>query len=189
MRTLLLLIALSGAARADDRDPRKSVGVPHEVPCPAIAKPKGDPKLLAAPGLGISAEGFLRADIGVPEAVALLGKPVLCNDGDNGYLDMYLMPVPAGVLRIELETHEGALIGIVVELDPPVAVDVAALRKKYGKSRILPAPDDSFEPAGAVFDVSSKAFTAQLMYSHRKHGEADTAWKVTQLIYRRSPRK
>jgi hypothetical protein len=187
-RAALIVIAMTGAARADtDRDPRKSVGVPNPVTCPAIAKPAGDPKALAAPGLLVSPEGFLRADIGLPEAVALLGQPVLCNDSPQfGFMDMYLMPIAPGAERIELETHDGSLIGIIVELDPPVAVDVAALRKKYGKQGLLPAPEDSFEPGGAVFDVATPAFTGQLMYRHRKGGEPDTAWKVSEIIFRRT---
>lgn len=185
-RALFLVVLSASVAHAED--PRKLIGVPHEVPCPAIARPTGDPLRLAAKTAGIvDPDGFLREDIGIAEAVALLGKPSLCDhEATSAYMDMFLMPKDAGARSIELETKDDALIGIVIEFDPPVGVDVTKLRKKYGRQRFLAAPDDSFEAGGATFDVTTAAFTAQLMFSHRSSQDPETAWKVHQVIYRRS---
>lgn len=182
--------AVAVAAPAAD-DPRNFIGVPHEVPCPAIAPAKADPQLLAArgglAGVLVDPEGFLRPEIGIPEAVALLGAPSLCGEGASpGYLDLYLVPRSPRAHLVELETKDGELIGIVVELDPPATVDMTALRKRHGKPRYLPAPMDSFQAGGETFDLATKSFTGQLMISHKSGQDPATAWQVHQVILRRA---
>ena len=168
-------------------DPREHISVPYETPCPTIAKPTGDPKRLASTdGLQIDPDGFLRADIGIAEAASLLGTPVLCShEATSAYWNIFLLPAAAGVRTVYLETEDDALIGIVVELDPPATIDMTKVGKKFGTSRLLMAPYDSFEAGGLVFAPKTATFTGQLMYSHREQTDKDTAWKVYQIIFRR----
>ena len=178
------------APRRAANDPRGSLFVPREEACPKIAAPTGDPKKLAATGtdraLLVDPMGFLRPEIGIPEAVALLGDPVLCNhDKDSSFGEMYLLPRDASVHRLELETESGQLIGIVVELDPPATVDITAVSARFGKPRFVAGPDDSHEAGGYSYDVATKAFTGQIMYSHRRSDDPATAWRVHLLIVRR----
>ncbi|MBS1117949.1 MAG: hypothetical protein H6Q90_177 [Deltaproteobacteria bacterium] len=190
---VLVLACVSSPALAQRaiNDPRNSVGVPHPVPCPTVAKPKADPKLLAATGslagLLVDPDGFLRPEIGIAEAVALLGDPVLCDHAaSSAYMNLFLLPRSPGAQRIELETKDDALIGIVVELDPPVTVDITALTKRHGKPRLMPAPPDSSEPGGNRYARTTAHFTGQLMFRHRRGDEPAAGWKVHQLIFRRS---
>lgn len=173
-------------------DPRDFMGMGAPVACPPIAAPKGDPAKLAArgalAGLLVDLEGFLREDMGIEEAVALFGKPVMCDGrGDKfGYRDLQLLPVSPDAHAIRIETRDGAMIGIVMEYDPPVSVDMTSLTKRFGTPRMLPPPEDSFDPAGNTYEVTTPAFTAQLMFSHQTRDDTDKAWKVDQLILRRS---
>ena len=195
MRVAILLVVLGSVASAQPakpplakNDPREHISVPYETPCPAIARPTGDPRRLASTdGLQIDPDGFLRADIGIAEAVALLGTPVMCShQATSAYWNIFLLPAAAGVHTVYLETEDDALIGIVVELDPPATIDMTRLRKKLGASKPLSAPEDSFEAGGQVWQPKTATFTAQLMYSHRSPQDKDTAWKVHQIIFRRS---
>lgn len=165
--------------------------VPYPVSCPIVDKPKGDSKLLAAKGnlagLLVDMEGFLRADMGIAEAVELLGEPVLCNGGAvPGYLDMHLAPRDPSVRQVTLETHDGELIGVIVEFEKTVTVDTLLLEKRYGKSRTMPGPLDSFEAGSDVFDVDGSAYRAHFSFAHRKHSDPPQAREVHEIIFRRT---
>jgi hypothetical protein len=182
-------VAATKAAQAAGM--KASLFVPNPATCPTVPKPTGDATILQAKGklagLVVDIEGFLRADVGVPEAVALLGAPVLCNRSQvAGYFDMHLAPSVANVHQVTIETHDGDVIGIVVEFEKPVTVNVAALEKPYGKSRKTPGPLDSFEAGSDVFSHQNSAFQAQLMFAHRDHKDPPTARQVHQIIFRRT---
>jgi hypothetical protein len=181
-------------ARPADAPPaprmKVEIMVPYPEPCPAIAAPTGDPHALAARGtsanLGVDIDGFARVDLGVPEAVALLGQPVLCNhDPKSRYADYYLAPVLDAERYVRLELHDDELIGIIVDVDPPVVVDITALRARFGKGRFVRPPEDSFEAGGEAFELSTPDVDARFAFSHRDHGDPDDAWRVHQIIFRR----
>ncbi len=183
-------VAATQAARS--KGLKVDLFVPYPVSCPIVDKPKGDSKLLAAKGnlagLQVDMEGFLRADMGIAEAVELLGVPVLCNDGAvPGYLDMHLAPRDPSVRQVTLETHDGELIGVIVELENTVTVDMLALEKRYGKSRTMPGPHDSFEAGSDVFDVDGSAYRAYFSFAHRKFSDPPQARQVHEIIFRRTP--
>lgn len=172
---------------------KQALMVPYALRCPEIAAPKGDVKLLAArdklAGLAIDFDGFMRGDMGVPEAVALLGKPVLCSrhtPGPGRYLDLHLAPSLPNLHEAYLETRDGELIGIVLGFEKPVAVDVAALEKRYGKAKKGTAPLDSFEAGSDDLAIQNSEFRAQVILSHRAHSDPPTNRQVHQVILRRT---
>lgn len=182
-------VAATQAARA--KGLKVDLFVPYPVSCPIVDKPKGDSKLLAAKGnlagLLVDMEGFLRADMGIAEAVELLGEPVLCNDGAvPGYLDMHLAPRDPSVQQVTLETRDGELIGVIVEFAKTVTVDTVALEKRYGKPRTMPGPEDSFEAGSDVFDVDGSAYRAHFSFAHRKFSDPPQAREVHEIIFRRT---
>lgn len=169
-----------------------SLSVPSAVCCPAIAPPASDPAPLAArpplAGLIVDPDGFLRENIGVPEAVAQLGKPALCNhDEGSGYRNIYLATALPNVEDVYLETQDGDLIGVAVHFEKPVAVDMTALTKRYGEPKRYPGPDDSFEAGGSSYHAVTAGFDARLLFSHRDHRDPETAWQVHRIIFRRTP--
>lgn len=183
--------SLEATKAAQKKGLKVSLFVPNPIPCPTIPKPQGDVELLRAKGnlaaLVVDMEGFLREDMGVPEAVALLGEPVLCNDGAvAGYVDMHVAPRDPTIHQATIETHDGELIGLVVEYEKTVTVDTVALTKRYGKPRQMPGPYDSFEAGSDVFSVDGSAFQAQFSFSHRKFSEPPQAREVYQIIFRRT---
>jgi len=185
------LDSLAALKDAQAKGLKISLIVPYPTPCPTIAKPKGDPTLLKAKGklagTIVDMEGFLRADMGVPEAVALLGDPVLCNGGAvPGYLDMFLAPRDPAVRSVTLETHDGDLIGIVVEYEKPTPVDITDLEKQYGKPRKFPGPHDSFEAGSNVFDKDGSAYRAHFSFARKSHSDPPNAHQVHQIIFRRT---
>ncbi len=163
--------------------------VPHPAPCPNVAA--GDPLRLAArgarAGLVVDVDGFLRADVGIPEAVALLGRPALCNqEPGSGFVNMHLDPRSPGVRGVTLETHDGDLIGVVVELDPPVPVDLTELVARWGTPRAMPGPHDAFEAGSDVFSPKTKDFGAQLAFARRGARDPITRRAVHEIIFRRT---
>ena len=113
---------------------RQDIIVPYPVQCPKIAKPSGDTSTLASDdGLVLSLDALLRADVGVPEVVAVVGPPVLCDHEDGTqFIDMFLAAKRGDV---ELETKDGDLIGIIVSPEKPVVVDMNRLSKRFGASQ------------------------------------------------------
>jgi hypothetical protein len=157
--------------------------VNNPVRCPKIAKPTGDFAKLGNPTLAIDPAGFQREDIGIAEAVALLGPPVLCSySADFGHLDMYLATTAPNVRSVRLETHDDDLIGIGVDYDKPVAVDLAALAKRFGPARGVPGT--SHGPRTDVFDANTPAFRAMLMFGRRDRSVP--AGTVDGIIFRRT---
>lgn len=185
------LDALQALYDAWDAGMKGTILVPHPVRCPEFrANANGQPLVArgALSGLLVSIDGFLREDMGVEEAVAALGRPVMCNgERGSGFLDLYLAATAPGANRVELETHDGALIGVVVELEKPVVVDVTALSRTYGAARRLPGPMDSHEAGSDAFSVKTSAFTAQLIFAHRERSDPESRRQVHQIIFRRSP--
>ncbi|HRI64237.1 MAG TPA: hypothetical protein PK156_08360 [Polyangium sp.] len=186
-----VLDSLSALKAAQAKGLKVSLLVPYPVHCPHIEAPKGDVGVFKAKGkladLVIDMEAFVRTELGVPEVVAIFGEPVLCNDGAvPGYLNMHLAPRDPAIQQVTVETHDGDLIGLVVEYEKTVTIDIAALESRYGKSERTMAPLDSFEAGGDAFSFDGKAFQARYIFSHRKRSEPLNAREVYQYIFRRS---
>jgi hypothetical protein len=168
------------------------IGLAHPMPCPTIPAPQHDPKLLVARGalanLAVDLDGFLRADVEVPEAVAALGPIVKCDGRFQPRSAEYVLdPTLEAVQVIELEVHDDLLAGVEVMIDPPAVVDMTALRRKFGdKGREVSPPEDSFDPVGEMFEAKTPDFEATFSFSHRDHADTDTAWHVHEVIFRRS---
>jgi hypothetical protein len=187
---LVYIDSLDALHAAQKRGLKRSMIMSDAIVCPTIAKPANDPKPLAARGelarTVVDLDGFMRADIGVEEAVALLGPPVLCRAsvvGTDVFIDMQLPT--RGDVDVMLETENGGLIGIHVELAKPAIVDMAKLEKQRGPSRIFEGPMDAFEAGGNQFALRSDRFKGVAMFAHRSFSDLDTAWKVHDLIVRR----
>lgn len=170
---------------------KSTIMVPYAVRCPEIAPTKIDVQPLVArdklAGLAIDIEGFLRAELGLSEFVAVLGKPVLCNHLMPGrYNDMHVAPKSANVHDASIETRDGEVIGVVIEFEQPVIVDLQALEAKYGPSKRGPAPLDSREAGSDDLTIDNAAFRAQLMLSHRDFKDPPNARKVHRMILRRT---
>jgi hypothetical protein len=179
----------AGPAPDPKNDPRTFSSVSQEVACPAVRPPVHDATLLADTSLVVSPDGFLRPDIGVPEAVALLGDPVQCDDsGEFGLATWALFPHAANAHPLRLELDDDQLAGIDIRFATPVAVDMVALAKRFGAPHPLPEPPYAGLPDGDRFEVTTDAYVAQLMFNHRDAAEPPTAWHVTDLIFRREPK-
>lgn len=172
---------------------KTSIMVPYPVRCPELPPPRADAAALAArgelAGLLVDIDGFLREDVGVSEAAALLGRPVLCDKRPPGrYLNLYVAPRLPGLRSAMLETCDGELIGLLLELEKPVPVDLTALERKYGPSKRGMPPRDSREAGSDDLAIENPAFRAQVMLSHRAHADPPGARQVHRVILRRTAR-
>ncbi len=182
------MTALEALKAAQAAGLKATILVPYPAACPSVAPPTGDLSRLEAKGalapFIVDIDGFLRDDVGVPEAAALLGPAVLCNsEPGSGYAELHLAPRAAHVRSATLETHDGELIGVVVEVDPPIAVDLAALSKRHGALRSLPGLHG---PGPDTLDPETKAFRGMLMFDRREFSDPLGARKVHRIIYRRT---
>jgi hypothetical protein len=182
------LSALDALKAAQAAGLKATILVPYPAPCPTIGPPAGDLSRLEAKGalapFVVDIDGFLRDDVGVAEAAALLGPAVLCNaEPGSGYANLHLAPRAANVRSATLETHDGELIGVVVEVEPPVVVDLVALSKRYGALRSLPGLHG---PGADALDPETKAFRGMLTFDRRDFADPLAARKVHQIIYRRT---
>ncbi|MDB4994817.1 MAG: hypothetical protein JWM74_2249 [Myxococcaceae bacterium] len=148
--------------------------------------------LAAAPGplegLVMDLEAALRADVGVPEAIAFFGLVASSRrDASSPYAGLHLTPRHAGVHAVTLETKDEALIGVVVEYDPPVLVDVVALGERWGAASEGPAAPGGHAPGPDIFNLDTADFRAQLMLDRRVWGEPRTARQIHRIILRRTP--
>lgn len=167
-----------------------SVSVPHPIRCPALHAPPG-PGPLAAKGplatLVVDPEAFLRADVGIPEAVALLGVPALCDRRpDSRHIKMYLATQAANVRQVALEIRDDLLIGIVVDYESPAQIDIAELRRRLGQGRSGVA--GAHVPASEIFEATSSQYAAYFSFGRTQHSDAELARGVKQAIYRRTAR-
>ncbi len=184
--------SLAALYAAQDAGMKGTVIVANAVRCPELPAPTGDSALFVATGklapLQVSIDAFItREDMGVAEAVAAFGRPVMCNQAESsGYMDIFIAPRNAAVRSVYLETHDGDLIGIVMEYEKPVLVDVTELSRKYGAAKRFPGPMDSHEAGGDSFSTQTAAFSGQLMFSHRDSRDPESARQVHQVIFRRS---
>jgi hypothetical protein len=156
---------------------RLDVIVPYPVECPAVAKTSVDLSGLtsAKNGLGFSLEALLREDIGIAEIVAALGPPVLCDhEDDSQFTNMYLA---TKANTVEIETMDGALIGVNVRLDKPMTMDLKAIAKTFG------APEQNQFGLWTKFDTD--AFEGGLIIYTDAEATAPSA-KVSQIILRRT---
>jgi hypothetical protein len=180
------LDALTALENAKTLGMKETTIVPHPVRCPGIAPPSHDTSRMTAPDLLVAIDAFLSEDMDVPEAAAILGAPALCNQSElSEYSEYHLAPKPPNLHAAALETKSGALIGIQIELEKPIVIDMTALQKRYGRPTRGPA--HSFEAGSDNFSVTNAAFSAQLMFSHEKHTDPLTARKVHRAIFRRTP--
>jgi hypothetical protein len=160
---------------------------------PPEALEAGDPSALAASpgplaGLVMDLEAALRADVGVPEAVALFGPPAQCDRSPGSpYAGMRLAPRHRGVHAVTLETKDEALIGILVEYDPPVTVDIVALAERWGRPGEGPAMPGGWAPGPDTFHLDTAHFCAQLLLERRAWDDPRTARRIGRLILRRTP--
>jgi hypothetical protein len=184
------LDSLGALHAAQDAGFKATIILSRAVVCPTVPSPTVNPSPLRATGafagLLVSPDGFLRADMGAPEAIAVLGRPVMCRrDPGSTYLDLYAAPSAANVEDAYVETHDGELIGVVVELRQPLAVDMTALTRRYGAPRTMPGPMDSHQAGSNVYDVTAGAMKATLAFAHKDRADPPTAWMVHQIIFRR----
>jgi hypothetical protein len=171
------LDSVKALASAKAKGLRLDVVVPYPVVCPKISKTSVDLSGLKAEttGLGFSLEALLRDDIGIAEVVAVLGPPVLCDHQDDSpYLNMYLA---TKANNVEIETKDGDLIGVVVQLDKPLTMDLKTIAKTFG------APVDYRKGLSARFDTA--AFAGGLLISTDAKPTASSA-RVSEIILRRT---
>jgi hypothetical protein len=163
-----------------------TVIVPHAARCPAVAAPTSATNPLVATGalagLVVDVDGFLRADVGVPEAVAALGRPALCNhEPGSRYTNMYLATGAANVRQATLETRDGELIGLVLEFEAPVTIDLEEFRRRFGAGRM--GVGSEHLPPDHVFEAKSPAFVAS--FSLGRGARKAPAGSVLRVIFRR----
>ena len=170
---------------------KASLFVPHPVRCPAAPPAKGDPARLEAKAeltrLLVEPDGFLRQDVDVGDVISMLGPAVLCNRTPGStYMDLHLAPRHSSVHAVTVETHDGEMIGLVVEYEPPVVVDMQRIATRYGAPRAMPGPLDSHQAGGHSFSPKNAAFSATLMFSHKDRADPLTAWQVHRILFRRT---
>jgi hypothetical protein len=132
-------------------------------------------------------EAALQPDVGIPEAIALFGPPRVCRSQGASYLGMELAPRHAGVRSVALETKDGALIGLLVEYDPPVPVDIVALAQRWGTASTGPAGPGGGGPGADTFNLDVMHFRAQLLLDRRVRDDPPTARLIHRVIVRRTP--
>lgn len=164
----------------------------HSFPCSPTAAPRADWRGLAArgrlSGLAVDVDALVRPSVGVPEVVALLGPVATCTSQGNGFADLELAPRLANVRAATVETHDGDLIGVVVEYEAPVSVDLTTLSARYGRPSAGPSAPDSFRPGDERFVWSTPTFDAYMLLSHDGWSDPPRRLAVTRLIVRRTPR-
>jgi hypothetical protein len=192
MRLALLLLATSALAEpkldsttalaaAKQRGLKQTMILPEPIACPTLPTATIDPKLRATGELApfvLSIDTFLRDDFEVPQAIALLGENVLCGRSISTFRDYHLAPRDTHIHAVSLELYDDKLIGVVIELDSAVTLDVAKLSKKYGPMRKVPGIHRANE--GVTIRAETPAFRANLYFDN-------TDTKVRRVIFRRTP--
>jgi hypothetical protein len=134
--------------------------VPYPVRCPVFPASAVSSKLRAEEApfvpLVVDPKGFFRDDVGIAEAIALFGPPVLCNKSkESRYVGVDLAPRAANIEEVELSTKAGQLVELRVHFDPPVVVDFGAILKRMGARRRMPRSPHSLFPGSDMFDLKS----------------------------------
>ncbi len=168
---------------------KQTLMVPHPVKCPAIPSAGVDPKGLRASGtfapLLADPKAFFDASIGVLEAIALLGPAVLCNhQPKSAFMNLHLAPI-AGAQGVTIETQDGQLIGLVIEYEPPVKIDFAALSAAFGTARQMPRAPHGPYPGSDAFDLKSATHEGTISIGRMDHADPANATRVHRMILRR----
>ncbi|MEZ4383985.1 MAG: hypothetical protein R3A79_21815 [Nannocystaceae bacterium] len=181
----------TAAALAAERGLRRRVVVPHPARCPDVPA-AADPNPLAPAGelapLGFQLDALLGAGVGVPEAVALLGPPALCNhEPGSRFAELHLAPRSSAIRAATVETRSGALIGLVVDYEAPPRIPAGSLRRRYGAPQSAPSSPHSTAPPPAKFTVETAEHSATiLLFPQGRGAEADL---IRQVIVRRWERR
>ena len=171
---------------------KQSLGVPYPVKCPSIDTTGVDTKALRATGkhaaLLADPTAFFDGRIGVLEAIALLGPAVLCNhQAKSPFMNLHLAPI-AGAHGVTIETQNGKLIGIVIEFEPTVSVDFAALTAAHGAPRQMPRAPHGPYPGSDAFSMHSASHEGTFSIGRVDHGDPASASRVHRMIVRRFER-
>lgn len=165
---------------------KRSIYMPEVFPCPAVTPAKTDPAKFRATGelapFVLSVDAFMREGFEVPEAVALFGMNVLCGGrGSSPYSQYELAPRDPNIHAVSLELYDDTVIGVMIELETPIALDLAKVAKQYGPTRNIPGIHRASD--GVAIAVETPAYRGQLMLrpDHRDPS------KTGNVIYRRSP--
>lgn len=179
-------------AEAMARGYKAAVHVPAPVRCPELPTlAAGADNLLAARGelapVLVDVDGFLRPEVGVAEALALLGPPVLCDNSETRWLGIDAAPRDAGVLRGEITVRDGEMTGISIEFDPPVTISLEPWIRRFGAPEKVTAslhahlPDD-------VFTIKTGDYAARLVVRTMESGRGEGPRRVRKVALSRSRR-
>jgi hypothetical protein len=179
--------SLEATYAAQDAGMKRSIFVPYPTPCPTVA-PTPNPALAARGKLApfiVDFDAFMRGDVGVEQAVALLGKPVLCSrEGDSRFMNMELAPISNAVNGVTLETEDGELIGLILELENAAPTNLADVPSRYAPMGV--APSTAHRPGSDRFQAQSAAYDATLSLSHDDFSDPPSRRMVKSIIMRRA---
>lgn len=154
-------------------------------PCPgarALAATLATPQ-----GLDALLECFRQPGFETAEAVAIFGAVSRVDRRSSGFDDLVLWARPSlpGVREITLETRSGELIGLMVDLETPVLLDVEALGRRFPPLGRAPAPIDSFDPELHRISIEDPSFKSYALYSAEDWDAPLTARPILRVLMRR----
>lgn len=176
-------------AQARARGMKSQILVPSPVKCPEVAEREfaANPLLPTGPlaGLGVDVEGFLSGEHPLDLVVTTYGPPALCNNSEGRLMDIHLAPRGPNIAGVEIETDDLRVIGLVIELERPVAIDGAELTRRFGAGRDRRGgphvPHESRE-----FTVSAGDARGTLIIKRGAEDDGSGELQVDQVIVRRA---
>ncbi len=180
----------SATAEAKARGFRVDLYPSAPVRCPALPTLEdGAENPLAARGglapLVVDLEAFLRPEVGVREAVALLGPALLCSNSYARFLDVHTAPSIPGVLQASFTIDDGELIEVQIEFEASVEIAWEELTRRFGAStKSMPGPHSHYPPDDH-FDVAGVGIRGYFLIGTDERGSTRPRRHVRRLSLRR----
>lgn len=180
----------TAAARA--KGLKLEVYVPSPVRCPALQVADAADNPLAARGplapVLIDVDAFLRPEVGVAEALALLGSPVLCDSSYARFLRMYVVSRDANVHDAAITLNDGALAELSVTFETPVTIEFDRWIERFGAPEKVHPGYVSMHPPDDAFSIETADYRARLRVGTTDYGAGPGPRHVRALTVWRSPK-